>query len=243
MANDGNFIVGLDLGQAHDPSALCVLQRSVVLDPATRARATHFACPWLKRWPLGTSYVTIGDDVENLVSKPPLRGCDLVIDATGCGRPVYDLFKAKKLTAKLHGVVITCGVSEKKPTGQPFHHVAKVILISTVQVALQQRRMQFAATLPEVSTLVKEFQDYRVKITPAQNEVFNAREGANDDLLLSVALAAWYGERYPPSRAFEPYWAGTGEFRPGIIPGVARVRPHETPGNGFRLMPDTGGIN
>jgi hypothetical protein len=224
VANDGNYIVGLDLGQAHAPSALCVLQRSVASEPGSRARATRFACPWLKRWPLGTSYVTIGDDVEDLVAKPPLRGCDLVIDATGVGRPVYDLFKEKRLPANLHGVIITAGIAETKPAGQPFFHVAKVILISTVQVALQQRRMQFAASLPEVPTLVKEFQDYRVKITAAQNEVYNAREGANDDLLLAVSLAAWYGERHPPWQGFSPYRCGTGGFNPNVIPGVARFR-------------------
>ena len=225
MAEAGSYIVGLDLGQSYDPSALCVLQRSVVFDPAIKARLTHFACPWLQRWPLGVSYVTIAADVEKLLAKPPLVGCDLVIDASGVGRPVYDLFRQKRLRANLAGVIITAGLNESKPIGQPFFHVAKVILISTCQVALQQRRLQFAASLPEVPTLVKEFQDYRVKITPAMNEVFNARVGANDDLLLAVALAAWYGERHPPTQSFAPYRAGTGEFRPYALPsGVAAMR-------------------
>jgi hypothetical protein len=44
-------------------------------------------------------------------------------------------------------------------------------------------------------TLVRELEDYRVKITPAADETFNAREGAHDDLSLALALAVWVGEQ------------------------------------------------
>jgi hypothetical protein len=36
-----------------------------------------------------------------------------------------------------------------------------------------------------------------VKITPTANEAFGAwREGAHDDLVLAVAIAAWEGEHF-----------------------------------------------
>jgi hypothetical protein len=212
MASNRFTVCGLDLGQAHDPSAFCVLNCSRVLVPGERALVTQFECPWLKRWPLGTSYVAVAADVEEMLKQPPLVGCDLVIDASGVGRPVYDLFKQKILRAKLHGVIITAGLAETKPAGQPFHHVAKAALIGVVQVALQQRRLQFAASLPEVQTLVEEFRNYRVKITPALNEAFNAREGKNDDLLLSICVAAWLATRHPPVEGFAPYRLGGNGF-------------------------------
>jgi hypothetical protein len=72
--------------------------------------------------------------------------------------------------------------------------VAKARLILNLQVLLEQHRLTFAAGLAEASTLQRELSGYRVKVTQAANEVFNAREGEKDDLVLSVALAAWYAE-------------------------------------------------
>jgi hypothetical protein len=217
--------VGLDLGQATDPSALVILERTLPAAPAPPL--AHYACRWLQRWPLGTSYVAIAHDAADLLAKPPLAGCTLVIDATGCGRPVYDLFtelgKQRLLLAKVHGVLITAGMAVSFNDG--FYHVAKVVLISTVQVALQQRRLQFASSLPDVPILLEEFRNYRVKVTPALNEVFSAREGAHDDLLLAVAIGLWWGERNKPKPSFAPYVVGGGRLQDG-----ARVPPNVAAG-------------
>jgi hypothetical protein len=43
---------------------------------------------------------------------------------------------------------------------------------------------------------VKELENFRVKVTTARTDTFEAwREGQNDDLVLAVALAAWIGEQ------------------------------------------------
>ncbi len=40
-------------------------------------------------------------------------------------------------------------------------------------------------------------QNFKVKITTSANETFGAwREGQHDDMVLSVAMAAWLGENY-----------------------------------------------
>ena len=70
----------------------------------------------------------------------------------------------------------------------------KVVLVSGLQVALQQRRVKFATGLPEVTTLLKELAAYRIK-APAAQEAFDAREGQHDDLVLAVALAVWWASR------------------------------------------------
>ena len=63
-----------------------------------------------------------------------------------------------------------------------------------------------APDLPETQTLVRELAEFQVKFTPAANEVFGVwREGAHDDLVLAVAVAAWAGERLRPSQGFVPY--------------------------------------
>jgi hypothetical protein len=78
-------------------------------------------------------------------------------------------------------------------------HVPKKELIATLQVLLQTRRLQIAPSLHDAPILVRELENYRVKISPARNEIFEPwREGQHDDLVLAVALAAWAGERALP---------------------------------------------
>src|SRR5262249_5200755 len=74
-------------------------------------------------------------------------------------------------------------------------HVPKKELVSTLQVLLQNRRLKVAA-VPERDLLLKELQNFKVKITASANETFEAwRERDHDDLVLAVAIAAWVGEK------------------------------------------------
>ena len=51
----------------------------------------------------------------------------------------------------------------------------------------------------DAATLVRELQNFQVKLTAAANETFGVwREGQHDDLVLAVALACWWAERNPP---------------------------------------------
>jgi hypothetical protein len=67
---------------------------------------------------------------------------------------------------------------------------------------MQARRLQIARSLPDAATLVRELQNFQVKITAAANETFGTwRDGQHDDLVLAVALACWWSERVPPFEA------------------------------------------
>ena len=80
--------------------------------------------------------------------------------------------------------------------------VPKKELVFCLQGLLRSRRLQVAA-LPERQALLQEMLAFRVKITAAAQETFAARrERDHDDLVLAVALAAWWGERNggPPLR-------------------------------------------
>jgi hypothetical protein len=187
------WVAGLDLGQAADYSAFCAVEviETVEQDkPAKRLQVRS-----LKRWPLQTAYTQIAADVARFLDKSPLTRCDLVVDETGVGRPVLEMIrKAKPKYRALLPVTITGGTRVRR-TGDGDWHVAKVALVSTVQSLLQGRRLQFAAGLAETKTLVQELENYRLKITASLHETFSAREGAHDDLVLSLALACWWGER------------------------------------------------
>jgi hypothetical protein len=62
-------------------------------------------------------------------------------------------------------------------------------------VMLQNGVLQFDQKVPFTDVMKREIQDFREKITAAGNVTYNAREGAHDDLLLSLAMAAYMGDQ------------------------------------------------
>ena len=72
------FLLGVDLGQAQDPTAIVVAETH---KPDIHVR--H-----LERLPLGTPYPQVIERITALVEKLP--GASLVVDATGVGRAVLD---------------------------------------------------------------------------------------------------------------------------------------------------------
>jgi hypothetical protein len=201
------FFSGLDLGQMADFSALAVLERSAP-DPPPPGRNGAGRPPWsyavrlLRRWPLRTPYHAIAADVADLFARPPLTGSVLAIDATGVGRAVVEVIGAAKPACRRSPVVITAGHrAALEPDGW---HVPKKELVSALQVVLQGRRLR-VAKLPERAVLLRELESFRVKITAAANETFEAwRERDHDDLVLAVSLAVWLGERTSPPSAARP---------------------------------------
>jgi hypothetical protein len=51
------------------------------------------------------------------------------------------------------------------------------------------------ATTPSAQTIYQALLTYPYNKTPAPNDAFASREGADDDLILAIALACWFGER------------------------------------------------
>src|SRR5262249_60842123 len=69
--------------------------------------------------------------------------------------------------------------------------VPKTDLVAAVQVGLGTGSLIFADGLKYGPLLGEELKAFRSKVTEARNEVYSAREGANDDLCLALALACW----------------------------------------------------
>jgi hypothetical protein len=196
------FVVGLDLGQAQDPSALAINHAEKRAPGTGTGSALHaHAIAHLHRWPLGTSYVALVDDLRALFARPPLApGAKpaekpvLVVDQTGVGRAVMDMIRAAGLPARVHGITITAGsVVTDKPGGW---NVPKKDLVAVLQAALQQRRMAIAAGLPLAATLMKELANFKAKISTSGAETYEAwRARDHDDICLAVAMALWFAER------------------------------------------------
>jgi len=211
MPDNSRFYLGLDLGQANDTTALAVL-RQTFQDKESHAL---YEVPFLRRFPLGTGYPDIVKDVARIVADPQIsRRYALMPDMTGVGRPVVDLLRRAGLSVQ--PVMITGGSLAHQTDG--VHYVPKCELVTVLQVLLQNQCLRFAASLPEIQTLVNEMLAFRVKVGAANNEPYSAwREGAHDDLLLAVAMAAWKGEREAP-------WCNP-FFKPMMAVACPRISP------------------
>ena len=133
------FFIGLDLGQAADYSALAVLERIIPQAPEPVSYRTHelwqqgqpitpprkplppvYHGRHLERFPLGTPYPKIVVAVQERLA--PLRAMRaetaLVVDKTGVGAPVVDLFTEAGLEPI--PITITAG-TEPTPDGYGWH--------------------------------------------------------------------------------------------------------------------------
>jgi hypothetical protein len=212
------FFTGLDLGQMQDFSAVAVLDR--VGAPASKA---SFTLRYLHRWTLGTRYPAIVGQVSELLRRPPLPRSTLVVDQTGVGACVVDLFRQAALPVLLRPLLITGG-NAVTTDEHGVWHVPKRELVSVLQLLLQSGRLKIPANIPGQEALVKELLAFRVKITTAGNESFEAwRERDHDDLVLAVALAAWVGVKVPdprPPAAGKAPASAAWRYRPrDLIPG------------------------
>jgi hypothetical protein len=194
-----SWYVGLDLGQVRDPSALAVVEKTMYLDVAKPPR---YACRHLHRFPLETSYPAIVDAVGKLLwettpagNKSRLPDAALVVDATGVGMAVVDIFRERYgYLERLIPVTITGGLSAS--CGEDGScHVPKKHLASVLQKLTQTRRLTVARELALADALTRELQTFKVKISATGHESFESwRERDHDDLVLALAIALWWAE-------------------------------------------------
>ena len=97
------YVMGVDLGQSLDYTAVSVIDHSVTplddwdVNEATgkikQRVAEYFDVRHLERLPLGMPYPQQVAHVKTLLARPPLRDSEVavVLDQTGCGAPVADI--------------------------------------------------------------------------------------------------------------------------------------------------------
>jgi hypothetical protein len=198
-SEETRYFMGVDLGQANDPTAIAVIRpvryllwTGVELPKSNQAwpeeRPSVFQCGYLERVPLGVTYPAVVNHVASLLMRPIWNGkIDLIVDATGVGAPVVDLFKAAGIT---HSAVTITGGNSESRDGHRFS-VPKMTLISQLQALLHEGRLQIQKELPDAAELVRELQDFRVNYTETGRMTFGAREGRHDDMVLALAMAVW----------------------------------------------------
>jgi hypothetical protein len=211
-----SFVVGVELGQVSDVTAIAVVQsltlkflrsetvredgmetiRPVYEGPDGREVREHppvnFALRHLERFPVGSSYTEIRDRVVGLAQN--LRGPAVVLDATGVGAAAVSLFRS----GSLYVSTVTLVAGDQAAEDGSDYRVPKKDLVSVTQVLLQTGRLKIARTLPHAELLARELVNFRSRApTQTAESQLDWRERANDDLVLALAIAAWRAEKDP----------------------------------------------
>jgi len=177
------YTIGVDLGQSNDSTAIAVVRKIERFPDKPIFQVGH-----LSRVALGTPYPAIVVHVMDMLARPRFRGkSELVIDATGVGRPVLDLFNGYGVTPI--GVLITGGTATTRDG--PMWHVPKINLVSRLQALLHDERLHIHKDIPDAAALVSELQNFRAEYSDIGYIRFNARSGKHDDLVLALAIALW----------------------------------------------------
>lgn len=211
-----NFFVGFDIAQAAggDYSALAIIEthQPLALKQWTSPTQWYGRKPqpppecippplqfWLRHLERLKRGMAFHEQVKYVVDRlrsPALRGVDpeLVIDATGVGRPVVELFKRTRVK-RLCPITITGG-AQASSAGADGWHVPKRDLVIATQILLQTGRLKIADRLPLKDVFRSELLAFKVKVDAlTANDSYGAGSGAHDDCVLAVALAVWRAQQ------------------------------------------------
>lgn len=195
-----SYIIGLDLGQAQDYTAIAVME---VIPPQTVPSEKTSDDPTYHVRHLervrGIPYPVVVDRVREIIRQlGPANDTSLILDYTGVGRPVSDLFRQ----AGIRHYAVTIHGGDQVTHEGTHYRVPKRDLVSSVLVVLQAGHLKIASSLPDAAVLVKELENFKVKIDPATaHDSYSAwREGVHDDLVLAVSLAVWYARKNSQNR-------------------------------------------
>ena len=207
--------VGIDIGQARDPTALVITEAERVLvtpgqgwrmpkrtgvvkseeiryDPGVYQSV--YTVRDLGRLPLGTPYPKVAEHIQNVVAALHARQIWqplLYVDATGVGMPVVDLLSEglKHTNAKLCACTFTHGDRLTLGPNGRTASVGKAFLVSRLQAMLQSQRLKMPKN-SESEALARELMDYEIKVSQDANDTYGAfKVGTHDDLVTALGLS------------------------------------------------------
>jgi hypothetical protein len=199
------FILSVDLGTAVDHTALALITKTVygtgeftyINSEWFEKSATRFDLLRSKRLPLQMDYTEIIKYVSQrkqqvddwAASFRPFHESDLVLDSTGVGRPIVDLFR--RAGFRPVAVTITAG---QEPTnhGSRRWSVPRSVLIMGLRSAFEAGELVLNYNQQEINILREELSQLSPQYTPSGNLTFQHRVGQHDDLVLSLAQGVWW---------------------------------------------------
>lgn len=188
-----NIVISLDLGKMNDYTALVIVEHNNIKELAKTEKA--YILRYINRFRLGTTYTEVAENVKKLMTKLTVRPAFdpvikplLLIDGTGVGEGVFEIFLNKGLKPKK--IVITGGNKINVMPGG--WNVPKRELISAVTGCLERQQLIIPDNVKFKEILLAEMQNFQVKITPSGYDSYSHREGEHDDILLALSQALWF---------------------------------------------------
>lgn len=193
-----DLVIGVDIGQKRDPTAVCVAETE---ERRIDGRAeVHFLIRHMERLPLGTPYPNVARRTGQIISKLKQKtGSEprLYVDATGVGQPIVDLLDERGVRA------VACyfnhGDRRIEKSGNEII-IGKALLVSRLQALIQSQRLHLPGT-PEAGVLFEELLNFEIRVDEKANDTYGAfRVGTHDDLVTALGLAVQID--HPISRGY-----------------------------------------
>ena len=201
-----NLIVGADIGQAIDPTAIVLAEsyrpEQIYVDSIPDA---EMLVRWIERVPLGTSYSEVVDRIARVGEAAQVYGnVTTVLDATGVGRPVVEMLK-RRSSIPLRAVTFSAGSVVTKT--DPYSYVVpKRDLVTALEVLLQGRRIHVTPDLALAQDMRAELMAFEVGVSARGHDAYEAASGHHDDLVMALALCAWWAGQPSSGQTFLDYW-------------------------------------
>lgn len=177
------YIIGIDLAKLHDYTAVTVLDVAETTIDGYVVRNVY-------RYPVGLEYHRVAQHIMDQLSGRPYDGdVVLAVDATGLGGPVLEQFRGQM--SPVIGISITAGSSVTR-NSQDFR-VPKIDLVSTLLALCENKRIAFAPRAKHLDALMQELMAFQGRMSGTGHTRYEGR-GAHDDMVMSLAMAAWYAE-------------------------------------------------
>ena len=204
LSNVESFYLGLDIGRAVDHSALSVIARKVEYNreelKGDAALLTKYYAVFVKRFPLGTPYYMLEEEVDRIWRLPELRSSTnwIIVDKTGVGAPVVENIRRNK-GLPVQGVTITGGEVVNQPASNEFN-VPKAHLVTALMDIVQRKRFKVVKGVENEKEFFEQVDNFGYKINrETANMSYEAlQDRVHDDLVISAALGIWFAERVVP---------------------------------------------
>jgi len=190
-------VVGIDIGQKRDPTAIAVAEIEYRLPTAAPEggrprKESHYLVRHLERLALGTPYPEVArrlGEICNRVEHRCGRRPDVFVDATGVGQPIVDVLDAGSSRARVWSVYFTHGDRRIEYRSERKLTLGKAHLVSRFQALLQCQRIHLPTTA-EARALAQELLDYEIRVDENANDRYGAfTVGTHDDLVTALGMA------------------------------------------------------